>query len=150
MTKITQIIDQLNTTLNTIYGSTHKQLYDPRIPGLNDTKILNRGFGFYIAEGNNTNRQLSCELSIERSIIVTNTIVTRGTERDLAIRLAAEKQLFEDQLLLIKEVEMNTSLELLGRFKYLNDNGSESVFADQNDYLMINTTFTMEYFESLT
>jgi len=150
MSNITAIFDVIDSTLDAMFLPTSKKLVNPYVPEQNDDKSLARGFGFYIGSGVNTNRQLGCFASIRRYVTIINTIVNRGTERDIVIRQTSEKQLLEDQFKLIKELENDPSLSaVVAKMVYLSDNGIEQVYGQDNNYLMIQTTFEMEYLEGV-
>jgi hypothetical protein len=149
-TKITTIYDQLITVLGTTFPN-HYKITDPYTVENNDFKLLNKGYGFFINGGQNTNRMIACELSISRSITFINTLVQRGTDRDLTIRQAAEKTILEDQYLLIKAVEMDsTLLQSCCKMVYIGDSGIKFLNDEHRNFLTIETQFSFEYFERLT
>ena len=150
MSRITTIQGILNTKLATVFPLPHRKLTNPFWIDQNDALTLNRGYGFYLGFGSNTNRYVGCNLTLQRQVIVTNTVVNRGTDRDIQIRESAELLLLEDQFNLIKAIELDSSLSgNTAKFTYTNDNGIESIFLGQNNYLKITTSFVMEYFEDL-
>lgn len=149
MSVITTAFDDIETRLDGLFSSTHRRLVNPYQPELNDTKALNRGWGFFIGPGTNTNRKLGCKLSIQREVTVLHTIINRGTERDITIRETAEKLLLEDQFLAIKNFEQNPVVNNdVPKFVYSADNGIEYIFTEQTNFIMIRSTFIMEYFEA--
>jgi len=150
MSVISTVYDTVDTHLGTLFSGTHKKFYDPRELGVNDTYALGRGYGFYLGPGNNTNRNISCKLSVQRELVVSLSIINRGTAKDISIRQTAEKQLLEDHFTLIKSFEQDPTLEdLLAKLIYSGDNGIENVFTDRNNYLVIESSFDIEYFENL-
>lgn len=151
MTTLTNIYNAVDTALDSVWGSTHTELVNPFVVELNESLALNRGYGFYFGPGANTRRQLSCQLSIEREIVVINTMINRGTERDVAIRKTAEKQLLEDQFALIDYLETEPTIHgLVSKLEFNSDNGIEFVFDEKFNYIYIESSFSMEYFEDLS
>lgn len=149
-TKITTIYDRLVTTLGLAFPS-HLKLSNPYNVQQNDFKLLNKGYGFYMSSGLNTNRMLACEMSIQRDVTIVQTIVHRGTDRDLAIRQAAEKSLLEDHFLLVKTLELDADLNSnCARFIYVSDTGISFLSDEQRNFLTISSIYTFEYFERLT
>lgn len=147
-TNISTIFDAISAKLNTIYSTTHKKLTNPYVAEENDEKTLSRGYGFFLGSGTNTNRQMECMASISREVNFINTIINRGTDRDTDIRQTAEKTLLEDQFLLIKELEKEPTISLVvAKMIYLSDNGIEQVYGKENNYLMIQSIFEIEYLE---
>lgn len=151
MSSLTNIYNAVGTTLSTLYSATHKEIVNPYALELNDSLFLNRGYGFYFGPAINTKRQLSCQLSVEREIVIINTIVNRGTDRDITIRQTAEKQLLEDQFSLISQLENEPTIQpLVSKLEFTGDNGIEFIFDEKFNYLYIESSFSMEYFEDLS
>jgi hypothetical protein len=147
VSKITEVFDNLNTRLSAIYPSaTYKKLVNPYILELNDTLSLNRGYGFYIGPGVNTRKLLGPNVTFEREVILFNTIVNRGTERDVVIRETAEKTLIEDQFLAIESFHREI-LSDAWDLKWDSDGGIEFVFTQQQNFLSIRSTYRLSYSE---
>ncbi len=150
MSKITTIYDRFVTVLGTVYSSTHFQMQNPYNILSNDFRLLNRGYGFFVSAGYNTNRMLACEMSINRNVTFINSIVYRGTDRDITIRQTAEKTLLEDHILLVKTLEQDVDLNsTCAKLIYVSDSGISQLSDEHNNFLTINTIFEMEYFERL-
>ena len=151
MTKLSTVYDAINTRLNSLYGSTHRKIYAPRnLEERVDTKTLARGYGwFFSGAQNNTGETLAKQASVTRTLTVVNTIVTRGTTLDTMIREASEKQLLEDQYLLIKDFEEDVTLGgEVADIRFLSDGGIVDLFGEREDYLLIESTCTVRYFEN--
>lgn len=149
MSVISSVYDAVDSTLSTLLSATHKELVNPYFPEMNETLALNRGYSFRVSNGQNTNRQLSCNLSLRREIVIINSIVTRGTDRDVAIRKVSEKQLLEDQYTIINQVEKEPTIqELVSKLEFSIDRGIDFIFNDKFNYLYIESIFTVEYFDT--
>ena len=151
MSAISSIYDSIVSLLDTTYASGYTKLKNPYEIEENDNKSLNRGYGLRISPGDNSNRQISCHLSMRRDITFFNTIVNRGTERDDTIRETAEKNLLEDHFKLIEALENDPTINTLcAKMVYVSDNGIEQIYGEANNYLMIETTYEIEYLENLS
>jgi hypothetical protein len=151
MSTISTFYDEFNALLVSKFGSTHQKLDNPYFPEDNNDLILKRGYGFSPTNGSNPKRLLDCFTSMTREITVTQTIINRGTERDTTIRETAEKQLLEDHRVLVNAVLSDTNLnETLARLEYVGDNGIEFIFGEKNNFLMIRSTYLIEYLEEVT
>jgi len=155
MSVISDIYDELNTRIDALFttpnfpANTFKKLVRPKDIVANESLALNRGYGWYFGEAINTNRNLSsCGFSIRRPITFVNTIVARGTERDIDIRDTAHKRLLEDHYVLLANFEQTPTL-LSGKAHmfFETDNGIEDVFDDMKNYLVIQSIYNVEYFE---
>ena len=150
MSKITTIIDNIRTRVATILP-THKELPNNRTIGENDTLFLSKGRAVSIGPGANTNRLVGCKLSIQRIVTVTITRAHFGVDRDTTVRNNLEKNLLEDQFLIIQDLEKDPDVDgVTARMVYSSDNGIEEVFGEQGHFLMIQTIFDFEYLEDLT
>jgi hypothetical protein len=153
MTNISIIYDAIDSFLIANFPD-HKKMDNPYSPDLNNDKILNKGFGFYLGAANNSNRVLDCSISIERQVLIHLTRVNRGTERDVSIRQNAEKELLEDHRLLLNNILKDNSLSstesIISRFEYQTDNGIEFVFSERGNFLLLTSIFDLEYIENIT
>jgi len=150
MSDISTIIDNMRTRVAAVFP-THKKLPNNRQIEENDTLFLSKGYAVAIGPGANTRRLLSCKLSVNRAAIITITRAHFGVDRDTVVRDTLEKNLLEDQFLLIKDLEKDPSLDgFVAKINYSTDNGIEEVFVEQGHFLMIQTVYEFEYFENLS
>lgn len=112
--------------------------------------MLKKGFGIAFGPGQNTNRVLDCQMSIEREFAVILTREVTHTEHNAQGRETVEKALFEDQKLLIAKVEKDFAL-ITGatRATYIGDSGLEYVGLENSRYFVLVSTFATEYFETI-
>lgn len=147
MSLITTVFDNINSRLSSIYSTpTYKKIVNPYILELNDTLSLNRGYAFYIGSGLNTKKLIGDVVTFEREVIIINTIVNRGTDRDVTIRETAEKTLLEDQFLAIDSFHQ-TVLSDSWDLNWESDSGVEFVFADKQNFLSIRSIYRLRYSE---
>lgn len=149
MSAISDLYDYMVSMLDTTFpSSTYRKLVNPYIADLNDTMALNRGYGFYIGP-KIVRPKLGNYDGFEVDIIVIQTIINRGTDRDVSIRESAEKTLLEDQYTLTNYFRSNTgNIDKVWDINYESDNGLEFVFSDKQAYVMIQTTLKGIYSES--
>lgn len=146
MSAISDLYDQLNAILASNFSSTHKKLVNPYELTENDNLLLNRGYGFRVSSGNNPQLLSDCMTSIERTIEIILTVINRGTDRDIIIREDAEKVLLEDHIKLVKSLRVNMD-DPLAKLEYVSDNGIESIFDGEINFLTIRSTYNIKYIE---
>jgi hypothetical protein len=130
----------------------HFVLPNPYAPEQNSENALRVGQGVKFLGGSNSNRSLSCQLSISRQVEVVITRKYYGSEMMTANKSTVEKSLLEDQYLVIKEVEKDPTVALTSvvvQTRFESDSGIEFVFNDDKPFLMIRTLFALEYIENL-
>ena len=156
MSKISQIYDALNSLVSTEFPtSTYSYLSNAYIPEENDNLTLRRAIGFYVGQGSNKNRVLSCQISMERLITVTQTAKFYGTRLDKSLKDDTVKTILEDQFKLIKLLENapQDSANGIDKMIFVNDNGIEFIFGNGDEstenFLMIRSQFSIEYLENL-
>lgn len=149
MTAISTVYDGLVSALDSLYSTTHTKIDNPYDIQDNDDLLLRRGYGFAFNQGGlNSNRLMSNVATISRDISVILTIKWRGTAKDITLRQAAEKQLLEDQFLMIDYFTGNAGMGISQVWKivYNGDNGIESI-GDRTDFIQIVSNFSLEYSE---
>lgn len=145
-TQISAIYDAIYARVISLLTN-HKELRNPRLISANDSLFLTQGLGINLGAVTNTNRELACRLSLQRQLVITNTLAVNATERNVTIRKNAEKQLLEDQLIVLKNFEGDPTLSgVTDSIRFLFDNGIEEVFAESGNFIMIQSTFDFEYF----
>lgn len=146
MSSISDVWDQIVTTLDTTYPSgTYFKLFNPYQVEGNDDFLLNKGYGIKIGPSEGDIDELNHFLVISRELVLQNTVVTRGTDRDITIRENSEKELLEDQLLGIAALmRLNPPAEFKP-IRFNGDGGADFVFDDKNNFLLIESSFTLSY-----
>jgi hypothetical protein len=151
MSNISDAFDAIKTLLETTFP-THKQLSNPYEVPENTTAALMKGWGLALGPGTNTNRNLSCHLSVGRTISIPITRTRHGSSLITAKNETNEKLLLEDQYLLIKAMEKDPTVndnETITKMIFVGDDGIESVLSDNDHFITIVSRFELEYFEDL-
>ena len=150
MSKISTIIDGLANFLAAQYPAPSQEHVNPYSIELNDEFSLADGWSFFIGPVINTQEMASCQLSLERDIVINRTLKNFGTKEDVAIRRATEKTLLESGYQLILAVEQDPVLQpLLELITFVGDNGVEVVQGEETQFLALRSTFTIKYYEQL-
>lgn len=155
MTNISTAFAAMKTVLGTLFPdvSGYFQLTNPYDIEENPDGALMQGWGLAMGPGQNTQRLMSCNLSLSRTFSVTLTRARFGGDSVTENKEEAELLLFEDQFLLIRELEndvtLNNNVSGITRIVFLSDAGIEDVVTDNDHYVKLTSAFQMEYFEKL-
>ena len=147
MSSISTIYDTLRSTLATTLPN-HTELNNPYVLEDEADIMFDAGYTIGLFEGENTNRNLCPKLSVSRTFTITLSRRTFSPDRDITERVAAEKNLFEDHLLVVKALQCIED-DNISKIEYISDNGLEFLLGDRFNILLIQSTFTVEYFENL-
>lgn len=151
MSKISDAYDAIVLQVQNLLPS-HVRLSNPYAINENTESALRQGWGIALLSGTNTERNIGCKLSVSRQFSVVLTRKMYANELNVEGKASTEKQLFEDQFTLIQAFESDPTLGLtdIAALKWESDNGLEFVFGEKDNFLQLNSTFTVEYFEQLT
>ena len=148
-TKITTLYNNMVTRIEALFPNKHR-LTNPYAVELNGHIFLKDGWGLAVSSGENTNRQLSCTMSINRTMIVTLTNELLATELDPVTKAVMEKTLLEDHFTLIKDFEKDTTINSSSfRTSFLSDSGIQFVVSEDKPFIYIQAIFETEYMEDL-
>jgi len=147
MSKISTVYDEIRALIPANLSG-YTELNNPYT--ITDEADLNfdKGYAVGLGAGTNTNRLLSCAMSISRDFVLTLTKRMFLTNRDITNRIIAEKALFEDQITLVKKFELATS-SAISKIEYVSDNGLEFLEADRFGILVLQFVVRVEYFETI-
>jgi hypothetical protein len=148
-TKVTSVYDALVTLIGTTL-STYTKIINPYIPEDNSELFLVKGYGVGFGNGENTERQLSCKLSVLRTfkVILVNQVVL--TDHDELGHASLEKTILEDSIKILSALETNTTLNGNAiKSIYRTDSGIEFLEGDRSKYLLLEIDIECEYFEDL-
>lgn len=151
MGKVSNVYDALASRCVAVWPS-HMRLPNPYKVEENYEQVLKQGFGIAFGAGENTNRMVSCELSVRREMLVILTRKVNANESNVTARVAVEKQLFEDQKLLIDDLESNPTLNdsvNVTSAIFVGDDGLNFVFGEKDNYIILTTRVSVEYFDNL-
>lgn len=128
----------------------HQRLINPYRIESNPDPLLSLGYGILLADGRNTKRQVSHRVSIERIFKIVISRHFYGTDLDASARSTAALAIMEDQLLLIKDFESDTTLNrtVIGT-EFQSDSGIQFVKTTADNFLYLESLFAVQYWESL-
>lgn len=151
MSKVSDVYDALVTRVSAVLP-THKRLSDPNFPEANPEKDLVKGWGIAFGPGENTAGTLTNIMSVRRQFVIIVSRKVQKRDTDAVGRATVEKQLFEDQKLIIADVEGEPTLgnsDAVCVANYTSDGGIEFVHADKDNFLKLETVIEIEYREDL-
>ncbi len=150
MSRVSTLLDEAHTAVAALLPN-HKRLGNPYRVEENPSTYLDQGYGIAVQPGAvNSNRTLSCQLSIVRRLTITITRKYFGNDADATRKYSTEKSLLEDQFLIIKDFEKRSPFQTYSiRSEFESDNGIEFVYAENKPFYMIQSSFIIEYFENL-
>jgi hypothetical protein len=126
----------------------HTRLSNPYEIEQNIEPLMIQGWGLGMGASTNTNRELSCRVSIRRQFSLVLTRKFYALEADAESKASTEKELLEDQLLVIKDLCSNSDLSgLIGVVDFESDGGIEQVYGEKDQFLALRSTFTAEIWE---
>jgi hypothetical protein len=111
---------------------------------------LKKGYGIGFLSATNTNRQVNCKFSVNRTMEVTLTRLYTGSEENASSKSNLEKLLLEDQYKIIKDFEQDITIN--GQTMYTrweSDSGIEFVAGATGRFYALKTQFSLEYLENL-
>jgi hypothetical protein len=147
-TKITDITDAMIARLAALLPTAS------RIPNAyrleeNNVQFLKLGYGLKIGAGQNTNRELCGKISIRREfgVVLTRQMFANDSAADP--RVAAEKLLLEDKMLIARNFETDGTLNsALNNAIYVGDSGVNFIYQERDNYITTEITISAEYFET--
>jgi len=149
MSNFSSLYDAIVTRVVTVLPS-HTRLPNPYKISENAEPFLRQGWGIAMGSATNTNRELSCRLSIRRDFTISITRKFYALESNVANKESVEKQLMEDMILLVRDFYNNTSLPgVLGIVGYENDSGINYVLSEKDNFFVLPITFSVEHFETI-
>lgn len=149
MSNFSDLYDAIVTRIETVLPN-HTRLPNPYKVDENTELFLRQGWGVALTSGTNPNRNLSCRISTLRSFDIIITRKFYSIEAGVTNKQSTEKELIEDQLLVIRDFCNNTSLpSALGVVNFESDGGIEYVFSEKDNFLVLRSVFGVEYFDNV-
>lgn len=149
MSNISDLYDEMVTRVSTVLSS-HKRLTNPYKIEQNTKGILTLGWGIRLGPMVNSQRTMCPKISLDRDTII---IITRkfiAQETAVTIKADAEKNLMEDQLLVVKDLCDNSNLSgVLGNVDFLSSSEIIQIFGDKDNFIALESTFKAEVFETI-
>lgn len=151
MSKATDVYTALLTRLQAVFP-TYNRLTNPYSPDQNSKLILEKAYGIQVGGGVNTNRNVGCKLSVNRSFVVVLTQKFYSLELDRSGKQTGEFALLEAQKLLIDDLESDPALgdsASVVKSGFISDGGISTIFTDKDNFLILGTTLEIEYLDDL-
>lgn len=150
MSNFSTLYDAIVTRIETVLPN-HTRFPNPYKVEENSETLLRQGWGVALNGASNTNRELSCRVSIRRDFTVSISRKFYALESNVDNKESVEKQLIEDMILLIQDFYDNTALPgALGIVGYQSDAGINYVFTAKDNFLVLPITFSVESFETIS
>ncbi len=147
MSKISDIYDKIVERIPLALSSPSDLTRLPHSSFLenNAALFLRRGFGVHFGAGVNTEEVIGCQISIERTFLVSLTKEDVSIDIDPLTTATNQKLLMEDLKLIIDDLYQNTEFNIL----YNNDGGIIPVFEEKKKFFFIEAAFNVTYFETI-
>ena len=128
--------------------SDYTELNNPYVIEDEADLMFDQGWTVGLADAINTNRKICNKITFGRDLVITMTKRYYAPSRDITARITAEKELFDDQKTLLGDLIVFTSSAVV-KIAYTNDSGISFLAGDRFGILQLDTTITLEYFETL-
>lgn len=150
MSLVADIYDKLHVIMSTEL-STYTRIPNAYEPNENPELFLRKGYGIGYGAGTNTNRQICDKFSIRRTYTIVLINQVYSTMTNSSSRGTFESSLMNDQKTLINAIE--NDITLTGsciNARFVGDSGIEYVDGDSNKYILIESSFDIEYLETIS
>jgi hypothetical protein len=146
MSDFSTAYDELRVRIASVL-TTYTELNNPYVITDDSDLMFDSGWTVGIADAVNTNRTICNKITFGRDLIITLTNRYYGTSRDISARVAAEKTLLDDQIALLQNLVVYTT-DAIVKIAYVNDGGINFLAGDRFGILQLDTTISLEHFES--
>ena len=153
MSAISDIFDAFHTKLSATL-TTHNELFNPYFLEIDSQISLEKAYGLRMGPGENIlGNENSGQEQRQRELVMVLSRRKFATKQNLTERKSVEKQLFEDQALMLDAIAQDPKLGLssVQRILYQTDNGIQFLEINQNrnDIYFLETTFVVDYEEEI-
>jgi hypothetical protein len=145
MSKFSTSYDELRARIAATLTS-HTELNNPYFIEDEADIMFDEGWTVGLGDSVNTGREICDKITFGREFIITMTKRYYAPARDIAARIAAEKDIFNDQITLLGEL-VAYSTDSIVKIDYVSDSGINFLAGDRFGILQLDTTITLEYFE---
>lgn len=150
MSKISTLHDAIVTKISSNL-SDYTQIPNPYDIESNPKTLLTKGFGVSIGTGIRTDRVVGCQVSWERSFLITLINYVNTTDTKTSVRETITKGLLEDHFTLLNKFEIDGGLGGEAIDGIINaDGGVELLEFDSKPHFLIEIEIVCEYLEDLT
>lgn len=152
MSQVSTAFDLMITRLRALFPAEQNyfQLTNPYDVSDNNVQFLRQGFGLAIGPGTNTNRQLSCKMSVSREFRIVLSRSLDALEFGIDNKDASAKLLLEDAFTAVKSFEKEFRLDDdLFNTIFISDTGIQPLAIDNFSIIYMEMTFNVELFDTL-
>ena len=150
MSKISTLHDAIVTKISSNLSS-YTQMPNPYSLEENPHPLLVKGFGVSVGAGVRTDRVIGCQVSWERTFLITLINKVTTTDSNTTVRETLTKGILEDHYTLLKQFEIDGGLSGTAIDGIVTaDSGIELVELDSKQHFLIELELTVEYLEDLT
>ena len=153
MSTISDIYDQIYSLLQTAFPS-KMEIVNPYELTDNNEQILIDGYGVAWELGTDSSQIVKQIRVIDREFLFVSVRAYFSTDLNTTPKKTAEKLLFEDQLTAMKTLisfteQPSSSLSYVEDIQFIDDNGIEFVFNEEQRYMALRSRFQIKYQEKL-
>jgi hypothetical protein len=151
LSKISNIFDSLEAFVTTTLPD-HKEMSNPYFPESESDLRYEKAYGIAYADGTNLEQLSGGIATLQRDFIVSVVRKIFYVKDSREIRKQTEKDLFEDQFLLIQGLEQDPTIAdntNITRAVFVQDGGIEFVRVERNDILILRNVVRLEYHENV-
>jgi hypothetical protein len=147
-TKLSNVYDGLITLIGTALPA-YTKIPNPYEPSNNASLLLTKGFGLGFSTASNTKRQICRIDSTSRNFVVVLINRVTATDHDTTAHATLEKSLLEDletiKLALANDITLGGKA---AKAEWQDDSGIEYLENDRAQYLSVQSTIGVEYFDT--
>ena len=153
MSTISDIYDQIYVLLDAVFPN-KMELVNPYELTDNNEQILIDGYGVAWELGTDSDQIVKQIRAIDREFFFVSVRAYFSTDLNTTPKKTTEKLLFEDQLTAMKTLiafteQPSSPLSYVDDIQFIDDNGIEFVFSDEQRYLALRSRFRLRYQEKL-
>ena len=149
--RISDIYDFFRTELATLFPN-KKELDIGTAEAIEENafQLLEDGYGLDIGVGVNTNRLVGCKQSMQRDFVISLTKEVKRIRTDNEKTAKYEKLLLEDCFTLINFIYGTSQINSESvKINYVSDSGIIPIIVERRNFIAIQVTINVEYFENI-
>ena len=152
MSQVSTAFDLMIARLRTLFPDNegYFQLTNPYDIADNNVQFLRQGYGLAMGPGTNSNRELSCKMSLVREFRVVLSRSLDALEFGIDNKDASAKLLLEDAFDVVKTFEKEFRLDDdFFNTAFISDSGVQPLAVDDFSVIYLELTFNVELFDTL-
>ena len=149
MSKASDIFAKIITEIESL-NLGYKRYPNAIAPEQNSELLLKKGYGIGIGPAENTGRLINCKYTRERAFVIQLTKQVTNTENDKVAFETIQKDLLDDHATIEHHFEVNVVLDGIAiKSLWSGDEGIEFLEGDRNKFLLLGSTYLIEYSETI-